>query len=172
MGLSPSSRDSIVPAVHEIRMLEDSGGSQDQNIDGSSVNVKFSKGPAAGQLWFVTNVAFAIQDTGPNSALDYGAISNGLTNGLLLQWNIDSTDFTLHNIKNNFMVAFHFIEAGVFQGRGSNFISDSNFFAGTLKIEPNIVLDGDKGDELKFTVRDNLTGVNFQRSSVHYWRAI
>jgi hypothetical protein len=163
-GISVSPIPSISIKTNSIP-LYDSGSSYDQTIDGSSTPVDFYYGPGSGEIQYVENVTFGIDDGGGCPPDAYGAIATGLTNGTQLILEKDSTEYVLANLQNNGDIALTFNYAVGFFENGK-FLAMANGFFGKMVFATNIELDGDNSDKIIVRVRDNLTGLLFQRVNV------
>ena len=147
------------------------GGNVDMEVNGSGTPQVFTAGPPAGQIWYVTRIGITMNDSGTSDDNDFGSITNGLTNGVLIEFTIDSTDYEYFNLINNRDIIGTLIDTN-FGGGNSGFVDNDNVFAGKAQFEPHITLNGDDGDEFKVTIRDNLTGLDHFHMNLRYWREI
>ena len=133
-----------------------SGGSEDMTVNGSVTPVSFRFAPPAGEIWYVVNTTFLIDDTGINSLTRFGAL-NSLTNGVLFRTSINGTVYLMATLQENQDLLGEFPDhtlspSGLF----------TNLLAGGVEFEIPIKLVGDDGDYIEFLVQDNLTQiVNF-----------
>jgi hypothetical protein len=147
------------------------GGSDDMAVNGATTNVVFSAGPSSGQIWYVEKILLHIEDSGNNLPGNFGAISGGLTNGVLVQQRISSTDYDYTNLQDNSDIVEAFSD-NYLRGQSTAFLNSSTYFSGISKMIIPITLDGDNGDLIKTTVRDNLTGLNTFHFSLEYYRVV
>ena len=160
-------RFSNAPAGHVVHFSEIAlnGGSGDLTVDGSSTPVEFTIGPGAGVTWYIFEFNIIIDDTGNANPDSYGAIASGLTNGLLIEQTIDSTDYEFDTIKTNAQLVQAF-GAQAFRGTANAFLNSGNFYSGTRLLREPIRLDGTAGDEIKVTVQDDLSGLTTHEFSI------
>lgn len=148
------------------------GSSADMTVNGAVTSVDFTAGPPAGQVWYVYDIGLTIRDSGANDPDRFGAISGGLTNGVLLTQKIDSTEYDYKAFKTNLEVVNCFTMSSHFVGVGSGFVNDPNLFTGNIGIAPSIRLIGDNGDKIIARVRDDLTSLNNLLMRINYWRGL
>ena len=145
------------------------GSSDDMNVDGSSTSVVFEYAPPSGTEVYLDHISLAIRDNGVLNPDTFGA-ETSLTNGVLLQFTIDSTDYTIINLQENWQIATHFSTGGNMVGESNGFLNDKNIFTGNIQLTAkDITLNGTDGDKIKVTVRDDLTGLTFLRMAVGLW---
>ena len=147
-------------------------GSERMEVNGSVTPVVFSAAPAAGQTWYVIALQLALADSGTSDANDFGSINGGLTNGLLIEQVLNSTNYQVNNVFDNADIVSQFAEFATFKGSGGQFIRDANFYSGASRFTPVITLVGDNSDKLQITVRDNLSVVDLLEAHLHYWRIV
>lgn len=133
------------------------------NVDGSSVPVAFQFAPVNG-AWFISRLGVMIIDPGTTGPTNFGALaalSNGLkleikTNGQvqivqILKDNVDLTLLFSHNKLSLQTLDATAVPAG--------WLNRLDYFTGELIFENPIVLKAGKGDYIRATVQDNLTGL-------------
>jgi len=131
----------------------------------------FSAGPPAGEIWYVDFVFFGIEDSGTLDIEDFGALP-ALANGWLFDQFIDASSETLANFQTNFAMGTVGTTGGGIIGVGAGFLNTANAFGGNIRTDPEVTLVGDNSDLIRTTVRDNLTGLNFLRAAMSYWKEI
>jgi hypothetical protein len=140
------------------------------NIDGSSTSVDFYYGPPASQIDYMELLTFGFDDTGGAPESNYGAMS-ALTNGTQVLLKRDGTEYEMFNLKNNGDVALSFQwPVGTFEGGA--FLNGSKIFIGKIQFATTVTLDGDDGDRIIIRVRDDLTGLLWQRASVQVFERL
>jgi hypothetical protein len=147
------------------------GGSTEFAVNGSVTPVVFTAPVPAGQIWYLDELKIYIQDGGNINANAYGGITSGLTNGVLIEFQINSIDYTYFNMKTNLDITDAFPQEGLI-GSSSGFLNTNKAFIGTTTFAPKIALTGDDGDLIRVTVRDNLVGLDFHEMSFKYHRII
>ena len=149
----------VIPAdkVHyNIRFLKN-GSNSSMDVNGSSTAQEFTAGPSSGK-WYVTKLEIFMSDSDIEDRTNFGNLS-GLSNGLLIETTIDSTDREIVNITNNAEMATIFNHQFNQEDDDALANEDPNF-VGTIHFPVPITLDSATFDELKATVRDNLTGLD------------
>jgi hypothetical protein len=141
------------------------------DVNGSVTPVVFTIAPPSGVVWYVFELGITIEDSGTNKYNDFGGIAGGLTNGLLIEQVVNSTSYTLTNAQTNKDLVETFSDH-FFKGQSTAFINSSNFFTGKVELRTPLTLVGDNSDEIKVTVRDNLTGLNLLRVNLEYMRIV
>jgi len=144
------------PAALDISFLMN-GGSEDMLVDGSGTAKVFAYGPGAGVKLAVQSllVVFTADDFdfdgvsfGPNSAL---------ANGIVFETDIGGAVIEIFNIKQNEDFLRIPGRIPLVNNTGPKDVLSASFqFGGLVK------LDGDLGDQMLATVRDNLTGVKLK----------
>ena len=144
--------------VHFTVFLEN-GGSRLMNVDGSTTTQVFSNGPGSGEIWYVYELRYVISDLKVEGRNKYGDIAGPLTNGLLIESQIDSTDYEVVNMKRNAEIAA--VWNYEFSSKSDLALAnESALFVGSLTFQNVIVLTGDNSDVIKASVRDDLTGLD------------
>lgn len=147
------------------------GSAYNQNVDGSSTPQLFTIAPPAGEIWYCEHITFGLDDGGGCPPTSYGAITSGLTNGVKVDLIKDSSTYEIVNLKNNgdVSLAFNFA-VGTFEN--GKYMALANGFLAKMVFATNLGLDGDTSDKLQITIRDDLTGLTFQRASGQIWKRI
>ena len=146
------------------------GASPAMAVDGSVTPVVFTIAPPSDEIWYCKRLRFAIDDNGTIKIGDFAGISGELTNGLKLEFVINSITTVFKNIKSNGEILMNFTEGNHIQNV-SGFVN-GNFFQGGFDFghtSESITLDGSRGDSMKWTVRDNLSPLLYLRSALTYW---
>jgi hypothetical protein len=138
--------------------------SKDMAVDGSTVNVEFSSGPGTGVIWYINEIGLSIDDNGNNTPSTFGAIS-GLTNGVLIEQQISSTDYEFDNLVTNLDIIAGFTDHFL-RGQSNAYLNSANFFSGKVELRQAITLVGDDSDIIKALVRDDLTGLNILEMTI------
>ena len=98
----------------------------DMAQDGSSTSIVYEIGPTVtDEVWYITNLSTSIVDSGNIRYNDFGAISSGLTNGILFQMTLNSTDYNVALFKTNDDLVSAF--SSRFRGQSTAFINDSGY---------------------------------------------
>lgn len=147
------------------------GSSTSMVVNGSSTSQDFEIGPPAGQIWYVDAISIIITDSGSTDVVDFGAISGGLSNGVQLIQEINSTEYVIGNYTNNAALSGAFIQQQVLSS-DSGWFDSSDFFHGSKEFKPQIILNGDDGDKLIFRIRDDIRGLNNFKATVKAWRKL
>jgi hypothetical protein len=144
------------------------GTSSAQNVDGSVTPQVFSFSPGTDETWYIEAVTFIFNDNGTANPGDYGCIAGGLTNGVLFEIKSNGVATSGQVIKNNIAVMQLFCEHPI--SPNSAFLGQSPTYAGIIKVNNPFILKYSTGDYIRATIRDNLTGLNYQEISVRLWR--
>lgn len=162
--------EAIIPAdeINYFTEFVRNGGSRELAVDGSSTPVEFTAGPSGSEKWYLTELVIMIQDGGNLDATDYGSLVS-LTNGLLIEHSLDSTDYSITNLQQNLDIGMTFSSQAL-EGSSQGFLNDANLFIGAFRIEPEITLDAANSDVLKATVRDDLSALTLHRLGYRAWR--
>jgi hypothetical protein len=165
-SISPKPSIAIVPYIKHLL----NGSSWDQTVDGSSTPVNFDYAPSAGEVFYIEHIIFGLDDTGGADSEKYGA-RTALTNGTQLIFKLDGTEYIASTMKNNgdILLTFNF-SIGFFEN--GSFGAFTNGFAAKFQMATNITLNGDDGDLVRIKVRDDLTGLTFQRAACQVWRQL
>lgn len=150
--------------------FEDSVGSSDLLVNGSVTPVVFTVAPPVGEIWFIQTVTWLFDDSGTTNLTDFGAINGGLTNGVLLEERIDSVNHVGANLINNIDIIMIF--PLIFSGASGGVGNSTQLYVGRLGPTTALTLNGDDGDLIRITVRDNVTGLNAFRMGATYMRIL
>lgn len=159
--VSPIAR-SIIPVEtygYQLKYFETDGGSRDQNIDGSVTPVEFKVIPTVRTL--VHTVTLTSLAVNVQSWVDYGSISNGLTNGVYFYTKVGLVEFPFFNVK-RWVEYTHATTAGAvsLDLKGN---TTEDIVSATMHFdEPLIILPG---KEIRIRVRDNLSGIRYQTAT-------
>lgn len=148
--------------------MEDSGGSYDMNVNGSVTPVDFTFTPGTSEIWYMERITWMFNDSGAAKPVDFGCIADGLTNGVLIKIKSNGTETTIGTIKNNIEVAQMFTEAAWTPTAG--FMGGENVYMGSVLFRNSFKLSNATGDYVKFTVQDDLTGLDFFQINTLVWR--
>lgn len=167
---------SVVPAeklVHIPEYLENAG-SREMDVDGDPTPVVFDFTPGAGEIWLLNKLAIVILDPGSMDKNDFGAIPGPLTNGVLLEIKANGITHTVFNFTDNLDVSHYFIGAGGGGGDDSDtgWLDTLDQFRGCKTYGPPITLDGDQGDFIRVTVRDDIRALKTLCMLIHKWKVI
>lgn len=155
--------ESVIPFVTKAQ----NAGSTDMAIDGSTTPAVFTAGPTTtDDIWYVSRIGFTMNDIGTAKLDSFGAISDGLTNGLLVQIDINGTTYTTSNVKTNAELIVGF--ETTFRGQSNSFINDLNFITATTFFVTPVRLLESQSDQFKLTVRDDLTGLELLEVFLFY----
>ena len=142
---------------HFIKYLENAG-SRTMNVDGSTTAQTFSNGPGAGKIWYVYELRFVISDLKVESRDKLGDIAGPLTNGILLQNDIDSVTYEITTIKRNAEIAA--VWNYEFSAKSDLALANEDaLFVGFMQFDNIVVLDGDRSDTMQAVIQDDLTGL-------------
>lgn len=160
-GAIPTER--VIPGSSKLK----NGGSADMTVNGATTSVTFSTGPTTtDEIWYLTRVGLAMDDSGNSSRSDFGAIASGLTNGLRMDFVIDGTTYTGSPIKTNSELIQRF--ESTFRGQSTAFINDANFVSAIAILQIPTILQESTSDEVRVVVQDNLTGLDHLEVTLFY----
>lgn len=145
------------------------GGSDNQAVNGSGTPQAFLFSPSPGEIAFVDRLNFFMNDTGTTTITEYGNIS-GLSNGVLIAYQSLGVLYTLFNMQNNMDITIMFGENLGLPSSGGAFLNSNDSVIGTCGFQRPITLNGDDGDFFGMQIRDNLSGLDYQKASVLAWR--
>lgn len=166
----------IIPLddVHHFKRYLLNSGSNAMNVNGAVSPVVFSEGPAPGEKWYLESMNIFISDTGTTDVDDFGAITGGLTNGVLLEVVRNGVAYEMDVLFTNRDVVTTFHEDINTGGANtsSGYLNEGRLFFGQNHFEPPLTLVGDDGDVFRATVRDNLVPLDFLNIATWAWRVI
>lgn len=164
---------SVAPADKVVyqRLFLENTGSNNMAVNGSVTPVVFEYGPPANETWYIDELSFVIDDAGNNTLSYFGAINGGLSNGVLIEQVITSTNYTIVNLKNNLEVVTYFSDHS-FRGLANAYLNSVTFYTGKAELRVPITLSGANGDKIQATVRDDLTGVDDLKVGIEYFKII
>lgn len=149
------------------------GASPNMNVNGAVTPVVFSIGPGAGEEWCAVRLGYQMDDGGQADTGKFGNINGGLTNGLLIEHVFPSAHtHTFKNLQFNEQVVMHFSEGSVVTG-DVGIVKSTGFFQGHFDYNgPPFTLNGDDGDLIRVTIRDNLSSINLLRMALSWWEVV
>ncbi len=159
-----------VTLVESTEYLAESGGNKSMDVNGSSTPRVFFAEVPVGQTWYIHSVMFYFTDGSIDDRNDFGNISGGLSNGLLTEFEISSTDYPHSNIQNNMELGLVFETTNDGGDANNTLAADDPAWFGEARFKEVVCLQA--GDRIKTTVRDNLNPLTDQRMAVRFWRAI
>lgn len=171
-GLETFTEKSVIVPENVVHIPEylKNASSIAMNVNGSVTPVTFSWTVPTGETWYMDGLSIFFWDTGVLGVTDFGALS-ALTNGVDIKLIINSTTYTLINIKTNAVLSNYFMGDSFFVNpSGSGFLSDQDMLVAEKKFLPNIKLN--EADTVEIIIRDNLTGLSFFNAIVNKWRII
>lgn len=150
------------------------GGSPDMDVNGTSGSpIEFTSGPGAGEVWYLEQLSFLIHHPGSMDSTDYGSIAGGLTNGFQVVFDLNSTETTFVNLKNN--VEITNTMSGITGSTGDEsfgWLDDDDWFSGHIDFNTPIKFIGDDGDQIIGRVRDSLSILQEQQMCALFWKEI
>jgi len=135
--------------IEQIKFLLD-GTTKNMNVDGSSVPVVYDFTPGAGEVFQIGSLCFYMGQAGGLASDKFENIS-ALTTGLLVEIQADGVLRTFSNLQSN-------ADLGVIFFGGSSTGSKSSW-EGAATFSTTTRIDGDQGDFVRATVRDDLGSV-------------
>ncbi len=148
---------------YEVKQLLD-GSSKEMDVNGSGTPDVFSY--TASGVEYVDKVTMLLQDPGSMDVRDFGSISGGLSNGLLIEYQSVGSIIQFANLEDNGDIATTFSNfwAPVNGEDGLGFLDDEDTIVASYIFPQPIELES--GDFFRATVRDNLNGISFLRMSI------
>lgn len=166
----------IIPLddVHHFKRYLLNSGSNAMNVNGAVSPVVFSEGPAPGEKWYLESMNIFISDTGTTDVDDFGAITGGLTNGVLLEVVRNGVAYEMDVLFTNrdVVTTFHEDINSGGANTSSGYLNEGRLFFGQNHFEPPLTLVGDDGDVFRATVRDDLAPLDFLNIATWAWRVI
>lgn len=147
------------------------GTAQSMNVNGSVTPQDFSFTSAVGETWYLEEISLFMDDSGSNSPDEFGNLAQflvgtgALPNGLLIQIKSKGITQDFANAQDNADLALIFDSIWT-PPSGTGFMNDINAVVLHLRLKVPVKLQNSTSDFIKWTVRDNLTGLNFLRSRV------
>lgn len=167
---------SPVPGANGIwscsNLLLNGTGTKEMDVDGDPTAKEFYWQPSTG-VYYINSIQFLIQDPGSSDVDDFGSISGGLSNGLLIEVKSNGVEYELANLKDNGDIVMCFIGNTGFSGDDSTgFLDSADTFFGQWNSPQGVwsVIDSSQGDFVKATVRDDIRNLSFLRMSAVRWR--
>lgn len=167
VSLSPLPAVTVVPQPKWFK----NGTNVSMVVNGSVTPVNFDVAPASGTTWYAYEITFAINDGGNAPPEQYGSLGLALANGVRFSANVEGADHEMLVLYNNADICLAFNEA-VGKIDAGGFLNFGKGFVAKMRFPTPIALHGDHGDYLRVTVRDNLTGLNFQRVAASVFEAL
>ena len=163
--------DAEVDVAYEYQYLLN-GASKSQTVNGSGTPVLFYYAPGAGEIVFVDALSFLLEDSGTLNSNEYGNISGGLTNGVLIGFQSNGVLQVYTNLQTNLDVAMFLAGNRVLPSSGAGFLNTNDVIFGERGFNRPITLRGDDGDFFAVQIRDNLSGIDNQVAGIHFWRKL
>lgn len=153
---------------HVCRFLDTNGdgtGTKEATGNYAAAEEIFFIKPSATQVFRITRLLVTIEDTNGSTASDYGNITSGLTNGIVIRHSDDSgviTDYTdgLPIKTNGHWTSFCYDGTPLVWGNGNDMFPVRWTF---LKSGQYLRLDGAVNGRLEAVFNDNLTGLVLHR---------
>ena len=171
VGLGSSNRliYSVVPLTN--------GGSNDMTVNGSVTPIVFTAGPTTtNEVWYASALLISGTDGGNVNPDRYFGIAGGLSNGTLIEQQINSVDYEMMTLKTNTDIAECFQSNGSIRGIANGYLNDANFFTGGMRLDegstPGVELRQADGDQFKVTIQDNLSPIDLHRLTLVYYRVV
>jgi len=133
------------------------GSTQSLAVDGSVTPAVYSFVNGDSFNWYITELRVVLWDGAIKTLTSFGDLT-GLTNGLLFEWDIDGVDYEIANPINNKELLASFRENYNDGNTGNNFAAEQAVVSLYLRFKEPVCLEN--GDEIRATVRDNLTGLD------------
>ena len=158
VGFSTETKKRNLLFVKKFDTIGDGSGSISQNVDGSTIPVVFKVAPASNEIYLISRIIFLIRDNATFDSGGWGALGGTpLTNGCVLSKKLNGVQYAAFNLKSNADIAgICFDISKNSWGAGDEFLSARFTFT---KLGDPIRLIGANGDEIIFTINDNLTGL-------------
>lgn len=161
-----------VPSTNQVHFAESlfNGANDSMDVDGDPVAVVFEYENTSGVNEYITHINLTLTDGGSLDTGDFGGIGGGITNGLLIEFEISSTDYQYSNPTNNRQLISAFTASGAPGGKPEDWLDQDGQFNGNATLDPPVCLSN--GDKVKATVRDDLADLNDLFMGVRGWRQI
>lgn len=159
----------LYPKMNSLQTLKN-GSSKQMNVDGSTTPQEFIYQPAAGEIWLMERMSMMMIDTGIMSGENFGAIPNGLVNGLDVVVKSKGIEYSVFEIFDNADLALQFDIKPI--DISSGFLDNRDTFVGQRFFTKPMLLLGDEGDLVKVVVRDDLRDLEYLQALVHLVRRI
>lgn len=142
------------PGIERLKVFLLNAGSPTLAVNGSVTPVVFEYAPGPGEIYYIDRLNLIMSASGNlQGSEDFFTQNNPLTNGILFERQRDGLTALSVVIKTNFEILSRV--GGGFQEKILG--NDSILVAETFTNDDDVVLDGNKGDWFRVTVRDNLT---------------
>lgn len=157
--LSNNLHNNVADSIYTYMTLANDGSTISAAVDGSSVAKEFIFSPS-GRVAIVYRVILYIEDNANFRVQDYGGISGGLTNGILLGV-YDSDDVILLDLTDGLPIKTNGSWSRLcYDVNHLNYGSGNEVLTGRWTFEKSgrglLLRDG---DQLKVTIQDDLTGL-------------
>jgi hypothetical protein len=138
------------------------GSTVPMNVDGSSTAVEYTWEPT-GDEHVLKDIGFVLETSSAMVWNKFGNITK-LSNGLKIEMKSDGTYYEIANIKMNSCLRLAFPE--------SHQVGDSTFYGQMLLGQQDVFLKTDTSDEIRVTIRDDLSGLTDFRMSVYSFMGV
>ena len=150
------------------------GSNRSMDVNGSGTAQEFEWVVPASETWYLSALVFMIIDNGSMDRTDFGSISGGIDDGLLIEIRTQGTTYTYANLEDNTDIIHAFPYAqktpdGVGE-EGLGFMDEDDMYHALAKFKVPITLV--TGDFVRVTVRDNLTGLDELTLSLEKYRVV
>lgn len=146
-------------------LFQDSGSSPEMNIDGSVTPVEFEIRPASNELFIVDKIGILIITNNKVDDIEEFANLPALTNGIGSTTSLRGTATTNNSINSNADI-FSLFNNSLFEP----FDNPMKILNSSYDIpDGSLKLSGATGDFMRFTVRDDLRGLEKLRFAAHFY---
>ena len=155
-GGTPFETDIIWFSAH----LEESGGSFEANVDGSSTPVDFTEGPGAGVIWYLHSLTFNILDNGAMGHSSFGILPALSSPGLEFFLTKSGVEYRILRVRDNFEISNEFSHNSFSTDVGSGFLNEDDYFRGDFVFPALVRLSGTDSDNIIMRVNNNLAAID------------
>jgi len=152
--------------------LDSVGGTVDMDVDASSAPINYSITVPVGEMWYLTSLDILMIDKGSLDPKDFGAIDDGLSNGVEISANINAINHVMFNIKNNMDLSLLFNNMNNNDGANNEdgWLDSKDKFISKKEFFPFVKLA--EGDSITVKLQDDLKGLKYFRMMAHKFKGL
>jgi hypothetical protein len=169
IDFTPGTKFPVQPAddvVYQTKFLLN-GSSKQMAVDGDPTAQEFEFLVGSGEVFFAESLQIYLSDFGTPDEGDFGSIAGGLSNGVLIEFRTQSSTFEYANLQDNLDVAMAFPKPSF---GDTGWFSTGDFYLAQIDFKVPMKLS--QGDFIRFTIRDDIDGLNSFYAACKVWSTL